>query len=476
LLADPGFVYRPGAMAGCELPWRPLRSLAVLAALLLALAGCADRPHREICARILEAILPAAVEPKIVSIEHGAASFNDVVIHFRPRGAFEDRELVCRFGHGGERLSLRSVELNGRPLSRVQMFLLHRWLGLTPPRELIEEARPAPRWTVALHAAYLAQQMLNGVVIGAVIALVAVGYTLVYGITRHIQFAYGELVAVGAVTVGLFYAALRVPGWANLAAMLGLALPLVIASAALLGWSIERVAFRRMLGMGVQAPLIAAVGLSLFLQEFLRLSQGARSRWMPTPARGTAELFTAGGFTVSLTYMQVVVVVLAAGLSLAQGWALARADWGRSYRAVADDPRMAALLGVDVNGVIARTYALGAALAAVAGAAIIMRYGEAGATLGIGFGFKALTAAILGGIGSFAGALVGGLVIGLIEALWAGYIGAEWRDAAVFAVLVIVLVFRPAGLFGVDDRLMPAGGDGAPGSALRSHPSTAFRG
>ena len=102
-----------------------------------------------------------------------------------------------------------------------------------------------------------------------------------------------------------------------------------------------------------------------------------------------------------------------------------------------------------------------------------MRYGEAGATMGIGFGFKALTAAILGGIGSYAGALVGGLAIGMIEALWAGYVGAEWRDAAVFAVLVIVLVFRPAGLFGADDPLTSAGGGGAPGSALRSHPSTA---
>ena len=408
-------------------------------------------------------------------MEYSAGSFDDVEIRFRPHGAFEDRELVCRFAHGGgARPSLRSVELNARPLSRVQMFILHRWLlGTAPPRELLDDATAEPRWTLGLHAAYLAQQVLNGIVIGAVIALVAVGYTMVYGITRHIQFAYGELLSIGAVTTGLFYAALWVRGWANLATVLGLALPLVIATAALTGWSIERVAFRRLLGSGVQAPLIAAVGLSLFLQEFLRLSQGARSRWMPPPAHGTAELFAAGGFTVSLTYMQVVVVVLAAGLSLAQGWALASTGWGRSYRAVADDPRMAALLGVDVNRVIARTYALGAALAAVAGAAIIMRYGEAGSTLGIGFGFKALTAAILGGIGSYAGALAGGLVIGLIEALWAGYIGAEWRDAAVFAVLVVVLVFRPAGLFGADDPLMPAGGDGAPGNALRSRPSAA---
>ncbi|MGQ0677616.1 MAG: branched-chain amino acid ABC transporter permease [Rhodospirillales bacterium] len=452
---------------------RSLRSILAFLALAPALVSCADAPHREICARVLELVLPAAAEPRIASVERGPDSPNDVRIRFRPRGAFEDRELVCRFAHvRGQGLGLRAVELNGRALSPIRLFLLHRALGQAPPPELLGEPGRQPPWTLGLHLAYLAQQALNGLVIGSVIALVAVGYTMVYGITRHIQFAYGELVTIGAVTTGLFYAALWLAGSANLATMLGLALPLVIALAALLGRSIERVAFRRLTYAGTQPALIAAIGLSIFLQEFIRLSQGARSRWMPPLTPGTVELFTAGGFSVSLTHMQIVVVALAVALSLAQSWLLARSRYGRAYRAVADDPRMAALLGVDVNGVIARTYALGAALAAVAGAAIIMRYGEAGPGLGAAFGFKALTAAILGGIGSFAGALIGGLLIGLVEALWAGYAGAEWRDAAVFAVLVLVLVFRPGGLFGAAEPLMPWGGGGGPGpgGALRSRP------
>jgi branched-chain amino acid transport system permease protein len=453
---------------------------AVLALALLALAGCSEadwRRQRESCEAILPALLPASAAPSVSSVEQDAQKPDVVTVHFRPSGAFEDRELVCRFEPGGtaKRFSLLSVELNGRALGEVQLFLLHKWLGQAPPQALLREPGLAVRWTPALRAAYLAQQVLNGVVIGAVIALVAVGYTMVYGITRHIQFAYGELLALGATTLGLFYAALWIPGWANLATVLGLALPLVVAVAALMGWSIERAAFRRLIHAGAQPPLIAAIGLSIFLQEFLRLSQGARSRWMPPLIGGSAELFAAGGFTVSLTHMQVVVVALAVSLSLAQGYVLARTGYGRSYRAVADDPRMAALSGVDVNGVIARTYALGAALAAVAGAAIILRYGEAGYGLGASYGFKALTAAILGGIGSFAGALVGGLCIGLVEALWAGYVGAEWRDAAVFAVLILVLVLKPEGLFGLDDRLMPAVAGGGPGSALRSHPTGVFR-
>ena len=454
---------------------RPALLFAALAAGALSLGACAERPHIGICARVLELLLPADAEPRVISAKHGEASWNDVELIYRAREDLDNHAIVCRFDNASERrFSLNAVEIRGRALTDVQLFLLHRWLGQPPPRALLDPGLSA-RWSLGLHAAYLAQQVLNGIVIGAVIALVAVGYTLVYGITRHIQFAYGELLTIGAVLTGVFYAVLWIPGWANLATMLGLALPLVLATAGGLGWTIERAAFRRLIHAGTQSPLIAAVGLSLFLQEFIRLTQGARARWMPPLIAGGTEIFTSGGFTVSLTYAQILVVALAVALSLVQGWMLARTGFGRRYRAVADDPRMAALLGVDVNAVIGATYALGAAAAALAGAAVIMRYGEAASTLGIVFGFKALTAALLGGIGSFAGALVGGVLIGLIEALWAGYIGGAWRDSAVFAVLVIVLVFRPAGLFGIDDRLMSPSGDGAPGSALRSRPSAASR-
>lgn len=449
--------------------------VAALAALALLLGACADRPHIEICARILELLLPQGAEPRVISAKHGEASWNDVELTYRARDDIDTHSIVCRFDSlAGKRFSLNAVELRGRPLSDIQLFLLHHWLGQPPPRALLEP-RAAARWGLGLHVAYFSQQVLNGLVVGAVTALVAVGYTLVYGITRHIQFAYGELLTVGAALTGAFYIVLWIPGLANLATVLGLALPLVLATAGGLGWTIERAAFRKLIHAGTQAPLIAAVGLSLFLQEFIRLTQGPRARWMPPLISGGAEIFTAGGFTVSLTYTQVLVAALAVALSLAQGWILARTGFGRRYRAVTDDPRMAALVGVDVNAVIGATYALGAAAAALAGAAIIIRYGVAEPTLGIVFGFKALTAALLGGIGSFAGALTGGILIGLIEALWAGYIGGAWRDSAVFAVLVLVLVYKPAGLFGVDDRLMPAGGDGAPGSALRSRPTTASR-
>ena len=454
---------------------RPALLFAAMAACALSLGACADRPHIGICTRILELLLPADAEPQVISARFDDASRDDVELTYRSRDDIDSHTVVCRFDSAsGQRFSLNAVEIRGRTLTDVQLFLLHRWLGQPPPRSLLEPPS-APRWSLGLHAAYLAQQVLNGIVIGAVIALVAVGYTLVYGITRHIQFAYGELLTIGAVLTGLFYAVLWIPGLANLATVLGLALPLVLAAAGGIGWTIERAAFRKLIHSGTQSPLIAAVGLSLFLQEFIRLSQGSRARWMPPLVDGKAEIFTSGGFAVSLTYAQVLVVGLAVALSLVQGWILARTGFGRRYRAVADDPRMAALLGVDVNAVIGATYALGAGAAALAGAAVIIRYGEAASTLGIVFGFKALTAALLGGIGSFAGALVGGILIGLIEALWAGYIGGAWRDSAVFGVLVLVLVYKPAGLFGLDDRFMSPAGDGAPGSALRSRPSAASR-
>jgi branched-chain amino acid transport system permease protein len=323
--------------------------------------------------------------------------------------------------------------------------------------------------------AYLTQQVLNGVVVGSVIALVAVGYTLVYGITRHIQFAYGELLTIGAYMTGLAYIVLSLAGMDSMAGVVGLGLPLVMGAAALNGYAIERVVFRRIGQANPQAALIAAVGLSIFLQEFVRLSQGARGRWMPSLLPGKFELFTSGGFDVSVTYTQVVIVILATLVSLGQGWILGSTVRGRCYRACADDARMAALLGVNVVGVVAMTYACGAALAAMAGAAMILHYGLASSQMGVLFGFKALTAALLGGIGSFAGALVGGLLIGLFEALWAAYLGGAWRDAAVFAVLVVVLVYRPEGLFGHADPLTSGGSGGAPGSVLRTHPTDSSR-
>ncbi len=456
----------------------------MLAALGVAmvLAACSDLPHEETCLHVLEALAGPADAYKVLAVEHDPEALGGVVVRFQRRAAFpstrNEARLRCLFT-GSARMELRrslvGVELDGAALSRVKLILLHRWLRHPVPPELLDEPEPLRPWPLGLHVAYLVQQVLNGLVVGSVIALVAVGYTLVYGITRHVQFAYGELLTIGAVTTAISYGLLAMAGWGNLAAMLALALPAVVLLAALNGWSIERAIFRRLHHAGTQAPLIAAVGLSIFLQEFVRLSQSARSRWMPSLLPGKVELFAAGGFSVSLTYTQIMIVLLASALSLAQGWVLAATPQGRAYRAASQDPLMAAMLGIDVNRVVALTYAAGAALAAVAGAAIVLHYGQAGAMLGVLFGFKALTAAMLGGIGSYAGALVGGIAIGLIESLWAAYLGGDFRDAAVFAILVLVLVFRPAGLFGLDDPFTPAAGGSARGSALPWRPTAPFR-
>jgi len=457
--------------------------LFALFAITLLLAACSDLPHEETCLRVLDALVGPEETHKVLAVEHDPQARSGIVVRFQRRFpspfARDESRLHCLFtGSTRPELqrSLLAVELDGAPLSRVKLILLHRWLGHPVPPELLDETAPRRPWSVGLHVAYLTQQVLNGLVAGSVIALVALGYTLVYGITRHVQFAYGELLSIGAIMTASGYALLAMAGWGNLAAVLALALPAVMALAALQGWSIERAVFRPLRDNstsvgGTQAPLIAAVGLSIFLQEFVRLSQGARSRWMPALLPGKLELFSAGGFVVSLTWTQIVIVLLAALLSLAQGWVLAATGHGRAYRACADDPRMASMLGVDVNRVVALAYAAGAALAAVAGAGIVLHYGQAGSLVGVLFGFKALTAAVLGGIGSFAGALVGGLAIGLIDSLWAGYLGGDFRDAAVFAILVIVLVFKPTGLFGQDDPFTPGGGGSARGSAFPSRPT-----
>lgn len=457
---------------------RPVLLVLLFAIAAVGLAGCAAPPREDICRRILEAILPANADPKVEAVEPDPLSSQGVVLRFTANQTGirlpEQRHLLCAFAPSSgdpARFGLVSVELDGRPLSPVKLILLHRWLGQDVPPTLLQGDAP-PRWPLALHLAYLLQQLLNGIVVGSVLAMIAAGYTLVYGVTRHVQFAFGEVMAIGALMASLAYLSPGMAGWHSLAAAVVLGLPFAIAVGALSGFWMQHVAFGPLWRANTQSALIAAIGMSIFLEEFLRLSQGARERWLPSVLPGKHQLFVAAGFDVTLTNSQIAVVVLAVALSSILAWILGRTRMGRSYRATADDPRMAALLGVDCGRVVATAYTGGAALSAAAGVALLVHYGEAGGQSGLMIGFKALTAALLGGIGSFQGALLGGLLIGLFEALWAGYIDAAWRDAAVFTVLVLVLMFRPAGLLGHADAITSAGPGGGPGSALRSHPTT----
>jgi branched-chain amino acid transport system permease protein len=197
------------------------------------------------------------------------------------------------------------------------------------------------------------------------------------------------------------------------------------------------------------APLISAIGMSIFLQNYVQIAQGAKIKPLQPVVQGNIPLMeSATGFTVAITYLQLIIMVLTVALMIGFTLLIQRTALGRSQRACEQDLKMASLLGVDVDRTISLTFVMGAALAAVAGVMITMYYGVIDFFIGFLAGVKAFTAAVLGGIGSLPGAVLGGLLIGLIEAFWSAYFSVEYKDVATFAILVVVLIFRPTGLLG----------------------------
>lgn len=404
---------------------RAARRLPLLLLVLAILAACtADERRSAACRAAFGLLAPEA------TMENERQEGD--VIEVSGKG----RSVACRFGQDTPAgPALVEIVADGRALSPVQAQLLRFALRLPTPAELLAPAtRPAP---ISAQLAYALQQLVNGISIGAVLGLVAVGYALVYGVTGSIQFAYGELYMIGAVLVAGFCLALP-----------SLALTIVLAAlvTATYGWATERVIWRPVREAGVLPGLIAAIGLSLALREYVRLAQGSENKWLPPILPGSWRV-ALGGFELHIGHTQVLALGLAAALACALGWALARTRVGRAWRACADDPEAAALVGVDVAGTVSAAFVVGAALAAVAGTVVAVQYGEADFSMGYLMGFKALTAALLGGFGSVPGAFVGALLIGLLEAGWSAAFGLAWKDAAVFAVLILVLVFRPQGLF-----------------------------
>jgi len=296
---------------------------------------------------------------------------------------------------------------------------------------------------------YLVQQVINGVTLGSVYALIAIGYTMVYGIIGMINFAHGEVYMIGAFSslIGIIVMGLIGITWVPLA--LFLVLVIAMAITALYGWSIERVAYRPLRGSFRLAPLISAIGVSIFLQNYVQISQGARPKPIPPVIRGGFELMTNdAGFTVTLSYLQLFIIVLTIVLMVGFTYLITQTSLGRAQRACEQDRTMASLIGIDVDRTIAMTFVMGAALAAVAGMMVTLYYGVIDFYIGFLAGIKAFTAAVLGGIGSLPGAVLGGLLIGLIEALWSAYFSVEYKDVAAFTILVLVLLFRPSGLLG----------------------------
>jgi len=295
----------------------------------------------------------------------------------------------------------------------------------------------------------LLQQIINGLVLGSMYALIALGYTMVYGIINLINFAHGEVLMVGALTswtvIGLMRDAMPgAPGWL----ILLLALIIACVVAATLNFVIEKLAYRRLRNSPKLAPLITAIGMSIVLQNFVQVQQGARVKPLPPLISGGYSLLEEDGFVVQLSNIQIVIVVTTVLLMIGFTLLISRTALGRAQRACEQDARMAALLGINVDRTISLTFIVGAALAAVAGLMFLLYYGVIDFYIGFQAGIKAFTAAVLGGIGSLPGAMLGGLLIGMIETFWSGYFSVEYKDVAAFSILAITLIFLPSGLLG----------------------------
>jgi len=301
------------------------------------------------------------------------------------------------------------------------------------------------------------QQIINGLVLGSMYALVALGYTMVYGIINLINFAHGEVLMVGALTswtVVTVFAGAGLPGWLLL--LLSLIAAIVVCS--VLNFAIEKIAYRPLRNAPRLAPLITAMGMSLLLQTLAMILWKPSTK--PYPILLPSEPFNIGGAVINTT--QILILVVTAITLIALMYLVNKTKLGRAMRATAENPRVAGLMGVKPDAVISATFIIGAALAALAGVMYAANYGSVQHTMGFLPGLKAFTAAVFGGIGNLGGAVLGGVLLGLIEALGAGYIGvitggvlgSQYVDIFAFIVLILVLTVRPQGLLGerVADR------------------------
>jgi branched-chain amino acid transport system permease protein len=295
---------------------------------------------------------------------------------------------------------------------------------------------------------YFIQQLINGVTLGAMYGLIAIGYSMVYGIIGMINFAHGEIYMIGAFLSVITFTLFGILGitWVPLA--LVMVLLIAMAFTAAYGWTVERLAYRPLRGSFRLAPLISAIGMSIFLQNYVQLLQGANVKPLQPVVTGGFVFGDPSGFTVTISYIQIIMIILTVVLMVAFSYLIGKTPLGRAQRACQQDLVMAGLCGVNVDRTISLTFVMGAALAAVAGVMATLYYGVIDFFIGFLAGVKAFTAAVLGGIGSIPGAMLGGLLLGLVEAFWSGYFSIEYKDVAAFSILVLVLIFLPTGLLG----------------------------
>jgi branched-chain amino acid transport system permease protein len=296
------------------------------------------------------------------------------------------------------------------------------------------------------------QQLINGLTLGSIYGLIAIGYTMVFGIIGMVNFAHGDVFMVSAfIALIALMVVTTIIGVGSVLLALLIVLLVAMVFTSLINWTIERVAYRPLRGSFRLAPLISAIGMSIVLSNFVQVAQGPRNKAIDPMLNTVITLTSSGTYAVTLSYKQILIAVTTAVLLTVFWWVVAKTPLGRAQRACEQDRKMAALLGVDVDRTISITFIMGAALAAVAGTLFLVYYGVVNFADGFTPGVKAFTAAVLGGIGSLPGAVLGGLLIGLIETFWSAYFSVEYKDVAAFSILAVVLIFMPQGILGRPD-------------------------
>lgn len=294
----------------------------------------------------------------------------------------------------------------------------------------------------------LVQQLFNGLSLGAIYALIAIGYTMVYGIIGMINFAHGEIYMIGAYAGLVTLSAIGVSSGLPVIVVVLLMLLVAALITGVYGYTIEKVAYAPLRGSPRLVPLISAIGMSIFLQNWVALGQGARDMAVPNLVTGSLQLQLGDNFMFNAPYSRILIIVTTVILMVALSLFIKYSRLGRASRACSQDLGMANLLGIDTSRIISFTFIVGAMLAAVGGVLIALAIGKLNPFIGFIAGIKAFTAAVLGGIGSIPGAMLGGVLLGLAETFAAAYISSQYKDIVAFALLVLILLFRPTGLLG----------------------------
>lgn len=422
----------------------------LLLGLFLLLPGCGsvlDADQARLCRAVAPALHAegAAVRETRLAPVAGQPDTLRLVYTVYADGTTRPHWLTCRFGGrtGEARFDLVAVDTDSGPLSDVKLFIMKRWWLADGGAPLVR----MPAFTLTPRAAYWVQQALNGLVLAGIYGLVATSFAMVYGLIGRINLAFGEIAVVGGanmlVVTGIATVMGRIGGF-------GLALSLLagIAAAALASWAIGRAVILPIAARtrSPQAVLIATVGLTIAMAELLRVTAPSRERWLPPLLNLPIPLAGGEGFIATVTPAQ----MLAAGLGLTGAsvllGTLAFTGYGRAWRAYADDPLMARLLGINTPRLLARTFILSGGAAGLAGTMAVIAYGTIEPGAGLAIGLKALIAAVIGGIGSVPGAFLGALLVAGVETLWSSAVNIVYRDVAIYSLLVAFLVLRPGGL------------------------------